>query len=158
MTTTYECRHYCVCKSPRLRCAPRDQIGAQLILIGSPPPLSDVDLSRSQPPHGTLERAPRTALRPRTHVVDEATERWEGFWCVRDDRYYTRCTHADGRIEWYTIRDDGGGEGTTARARVLPLRRRTATMRFVSTRPDQAPILVGVSRSRRARPRRGARD
>jgi hypothetical protein len=115
-----------------------------------------VDLYRSLPPQGTLERAPRTALQPRTRGVDEAREQWEGFWCVEDDRYYARCTLSDGSVEWYSIRDEGNA-AAPRRARRPPYRRPLATIAFVS-RADASVVLVGVTRSRVARPRRGGRS
>ena len=116
----------------------------------------DVDLHRSSQPNGTLERAPRTALRLQAREA-EPNEQWDGFWCVEDDRYYTRCTRADGAVEWYTIRDAAPAAVRHARTRVIPFRRRSTAIVFVSRR-DQAPVLVGVSRRRAPSPRRGGRS
>ena len=54
----------------------------------------------SHPPAGTLEAAPRTALRE-----NSAREQWDGFWCVEDDRYYARCTRSNGGVQWFRIAD-----------------------------------------------------
>jgi hypothetical protein len=78
---------------------------------GSPPTHSDVDLLPCNRPEGRLEQAPRTSLR-----ADSVQENWEGFWCLADDRYYTRCTRSDGSQQWYGI-------GDSRRTGVLPLRR-----------------------------------
>jgi hypothetical protein len=115
-----------------------------------------VDLQLSQPPHGTLERAPTTALRPQTRDIDAANEQWDGFWCVQDDRYYARCTRSDGIVEWYAIRDAVSDTVVQHGARVLPYRRPLATIVFVSRR-DASPAFGGVSRRRSARSRRGDR-
>ena len=83
--------------------------------------------------------------------ADSAQEQWEGFWCLGDERYYTRCVRADGGEQWYRIDD-------TRSAKVLPFRR-TLTQDVRRTvmlgRYGQRCILVRTSRS--ARRTRGAR-
>jgi hypothetical protein len=116
-----------------------------------------VDLQLSQAPHGTLERAPTTALRPRTRELDAANEQWDGFWCVEDDRYYARCIRSNGSVEWYSIRDSASATVARPVARVLPYRRPLATILFVS-RGDRSPAFIGVSRRRSTWPRRGGRS
>jgi hypothetical protein len=59
-----------------------------------------VHLLPCSPPNGSLEPAPRTSLR-----TDSAQERWEGFWCLADDRYYARCVRADGTEQWHCFAD-----------------------------------------------------
>jgi hypothetical protein len=101
-----------------------------------------------------------------------AHERWDGFWCVSDERYYTRCRQLDGREQWYRIADASTSltPAHVRESRVLPLRpRRIAapdgrvvlsrdarrTLLFVSVRSCGRDILVGSSRNRtRSRPRR----
>jgi hypothetical protein len=102
-----------------------------------------VHLVPSLPPAGTLEVAPRTSLRQ-----DSIQERWDGFWCVADDRYYARCTRADGRAQWFRFAEER--VRVRPEARVLPLRHRT-------WRGNRSVLLVGayggraiiVGRSRR---------
>jgi hypothetical protein len=78
------------------------------------------------PPRGSLEQAPATSL-----GRDSAQEQWEGFWCLSDERYYARCTYADGTEQWHRIADTIG-------ARVLPFRLASAARvrgsSFVSVR------------------------
>lgn len=51
-------------------------------------------------PTGVLEPAPATSLR------EAASDgQWDGFWCVADERYYTRCVSA-GVERWFRIADD----------------------------------------------------
>jgi hypothetical protein len=69
-------------------------------------------------PTGTLERAPRTSLQPFTADAVDG-ERWDGFWCLADEKYYARCIEHDGRELWYRIADEAG-------ARVLPFKRRAS--------------------------------
>ena len=78
-------------------------------------------LLRCNPPQGSLESAPRTSLR-----ADSAQERWEGFWCADDDRYYTRCARADGSEQWYRF----AYENT---ARVLPFHTPYVSVRGTSS-------------------------
>lgn len=111
MTTTYEVCAYCASKPPVLRCAPRDQIGTRPKRCGSPQTHPDVDLFPCSRPQGRLEQAPRTSLR-----ADTMHEKWEGFWSLADERYYTRCTHSDGSQKWYCI-------GDTRRTGILALGR-----------------------------------
>ncbi|MGH8526464.1 MAG: hypothetical protein ACREXY_20320, partial [Gammaproteobacteria bacterium] len=98
MATTYADAPYCVGKSLLLRCAPRDRnvSRAQNRSLKTPrisrlPHITLVQLRLCNPPTGPLESAPRSALRE-----DTANERWEGFWCVADERYYARCVRRDG--------------------------------------------------------------
>ena len=63
-------------------------------------PHLDVHLVPTHPPIGTLEVAPRSALRE-----NSAREQWDGFWCVEDDRYYARCTRLHGGVQWFRIAD-----------------------------------------------------
>jgi hypothetical protein len=60
-----------------------------------------VRLLPCQPPNGSLEPAPRTSLRK-----DTRDERWDGFWCIADERYYARCTSAHGVEQWYRVFDE----------------------------------------------------
>jgi hypothetical protein len=76
-----------------------------------------VHLVASLPPAGTLEVAPRTALREQS-----TREQWDGFWCVEDDRYYARCTRSNGTIQWYRYADERAPVRRAREARVLPLR------------------------------------
>jgi hypothetical protein len=76
-----------------------------------------VHLVASLPPAGTLEVAPRTALREQS-----TREQWDGFWCVEDDRYYARCTRSNGTIQWYRYADERFRVRRAREARVLPLR------------------------------------
>jgi hypothetical protein len=124
MTTTYESTPYCASNLPVLRCAPRDEIGTRPRLTGITTAHPDVHLIPCNPPQGSLEQAPRTSLRPPARrLSDSGQERWEGFWCVDDERYYTRCVRADLSEEWYRIHDSGT-------AKVLRFRRSM----FVSVR------------------------
>ena len=105
-------------------------------------------------PSGSLESAPRTSLR-----ADAAHERWEGYWCVADEDYYTRCIRSDGTEQWFRIADE---MRVVVEPRVLTLRPRTATQvntRMLLVRPSEGrlPILIGTSRrGSRVRPRGSA--
>lgn len=68
------------------------------------------------PPKGELDRAPRTSL-----SENSASENWDGFWS--DERYYTRCTRSDGRVQWYRIVDTAVTRPWRNAPRVLPFRR-----------------------------------
>ena len=70
----------------------------------------DVELLPCNRPQGRLEHAPRTSL-----CADTVHEKWDGFWSLADERYYTRCTRSDGSQQWYRISDTRRG--------ILPLRR-----------------------------------
>jgi hypothetical protein len=121
---------------------------------------SRVQLLPCNRPSGTLESAPRTALR-----TDSALERWEGFWSVDDDGYYTRCIGADGNSHWYRIADEAARK-PVLEARVLPLRPLhgrefpvTHRMLLLSPADGRRPILVGSSkRAPRAQSRGSAGD
>jgi hypothetical protein len=97
-------------------------------------------------PTGQLETAPRTSL-----CADSARERWEGFWSVEDDGYYTRCVRADAE-SWYRVVDEAP-RARVRDARVLPLRPRngrefpvTHRMLLVTPGDGQRAILVGGTR------------
>src|SRR5688500_10350041 len=96
MTTTYKCTSYCASNPPVLRCASRDNPVTRPRHSGTTADAPDVDLIPCNRPQGPLESAPRTSLR-----ADSAQGRWEGFWCVTDDRYYARCVRADGTEQWH---------------------------------------------------------
>ena len=98
MTTTYKYTTYCASNLPVLRCASRDKSGTRPRRSGTTADAPDVDLISCNRPQGPLESAPRTSLR-----ADSAEERWEGFWCVTDDRYYARCVRADGAEQWHSF-------------------------------------------------------
>ncbi len=66
-------------------------------------------------PEGALESAPASSLR-----AASAGERWEGFWSVADERFYTRCTGPDGREAWYRIVDLAAPKTRRRDPRVLP--------------------------------------
>jgi len=115
-----------------------------------------VQLLPCQPPQGQLESAPRTSLR-----ADTAHERWEGFWSVTDESYYTRCVRTDGTEAWFRFADEET-RLVVADERVLTLRPRHARhlrTRMLLLRPSASrhTILVGTSRrDTRARPRGSA--
>lgn len=168
MTTTYGNAAYCVRNWPVLRCAPREQLPRRPRSLDR---LLAVQLLPCNRPTGILESAPRTSLR-----ADSAHERWEGFWSVSDEGYYTRCVRDDGSQQWYRVADEVSNESITD-SRVIPFRRRKVThdsrrtltfdvprtlthdarQMLLISRPGQRPILVGVSRrGSRMRPRVGA--
>jgi hypothetical protein len=98
-------------------------------------------------PHGSLEAAPRTSL-----CADSATEKWEGFWCLADERYYTRCVRDDGAEQWYHLVDEPP-RAQIRETRVLPLRPRggrefpvTRHMMLVTPADGSRAILIGGSR------------
>ena len=103
-------------------------------------------------PAGSLETAPRTSLR-----ADSEQESWEGFWCVSDEGYYTRCTYADGRECWFRLADEMPRDEyqDARRARVIKFSSKRAGEDVVAMRllgvQGRRPILVGTSR-RRTRP------
>jgi hypothetical protein len=98
-------------------------------------------------PDGTLEVAPRTSL-----CTDSATEKWEGFWCLADERYYARRTRAGGGEQWYHIADEPRS-AAVGEPRVIPLRPRggrefpvTRHMMLVTPADGSRAILIGGSR------------
>ena len=104
-------------------------------------------------PEGQLESAPRSSL-----SGPETEGHWDGFWGV-DERYYARCTEADGREYWYRVADDLPAGRKRRETRVIPLRPRGAQghvfdvaarrlVVFGSSRSGRT-ILVGRSRRRR---------
>ena len=103
--------------------------------------------------------APRSSL-----SADSDTERWEGFWCLADERYYTRCVR-DGREEqWYRL-VDAPSPAVAREARVLPLRPRggrefpvTRHMMLITPADGSRAILVGgLRRGSRAEGRESAK-
>jgi hypothetical protein len=107
-----------------------------------------VRLLPCNPPGGSLESAPRTSLRK-----DTRDERWDGFWCLADEKYYARCTSAHGVEQWFRVVDEARSEPVvdTRKARVLPMRRRDARAARGDTRmlllwapSGRRPILVGT--------------
>ena len=112
----------------------------------------DVQLLPCNRPIGSLETAPRTSLR-----ADSPQETWEGFWCVADEGYYTRCTYTDGRECWFRLADAAPRDEhyERSRARIIKFSSSSAhddvvTMRLMAAH-GRRPILVGKSR-RRVRP------
>jgi hypothetical protein len=101
--------------------------------------------------------------------VESVQGEWEGFWCVQDEGYYTRCITTAGE-QWYRVADEasaperltGGGAG----ARVIPMRRRSVPQdgrRMLLLPPRYGDtgkaILVGTSRRNSGvRPRSTAED
>lgn len=148
MTTTYEKLSYCAQKRGVLRCAPRDETGSRVIhLRDHRRSRPDVHLLPCNRPTGRLEPAPRTAL-----SQDSAHVRWEGFWCVADEGYYTRSVREDGREQWYRVADETTlVTRRSRRARVLPLRRVIVTLdgRRVLTNTVGRVCLLGSSTSKR---------
>ena len=119
----------------------------------------DVQLLPCNRPTGLLESAPHTSLR-----ADSVQERWEGFWSVADEHYYTRCVQVGGAEQWYRLVDepprDESRHWSDSRAIKFssgsgaPCAQVTAVgMRLLAAR-GRRPILVGMSRRRggRARP------
>ena len=95
-----------------------------------------------------MEPAPHTSLR-----ADTAEERWEGFWCDADERYYTRCARADGTESWFRLVDAiPADDAAVATARIFrfpsSLTAGRAMMSGMRLRADAAmrPVLVGKSR------------
>lgn len=111
-----------------------------------PPPTTTaitVQLLPCNKPQGALETAPRTSLRN-----DTAHERWEGFWCLADERYYTRCVRTDGSQQWFRIVDQMVRVRADREVRVFtfrPRRTRDARSLIVGTTGGRS-ILVGTSR------------
>lgn len=99
------------------------------------------------PPQGSLERAPCTSLSLPATRVDSPEDRWEGFWRVADERYYTRCIRADGSEHWYRIDDE-----RATRVLQFPLASVDTRRTVMVGRYGQRSILVRTARvSRRAR-------
>ena len=100
-------------------------------------------------PSGSLESAPRTSLR-----ADSPQETWEGFWCLTDDVYYTRCTGSDGREYWFRMADESPREESWERhrARIIKFSSNRVGADVVAMRlmtaQGRRPILVGTSRRR----------
>lgn len=148
---------YCVASVTHLRCPSLKRAGqfqSPLAPLGSP---LSVQLLPCNRPTGSLETAPRTSLR-----ADSPQETWEGFWCIADEGYYTRCTHADGHECWFRLADESPREEHSdgPRARIIKFSSSRAhedvmAMRLMAAR-GRRPILVGTSR-RRARPAGAAR-
>jgi hypothetical protein len=88
--------------------------------------------------------------------VETVHERWEGFWCLADDRYYARGANADGTEQWYRFAaDDRARESIERDARVLALRRsglirRTRRMLLLYSANGRS-MLVGTSGPRSPR-------
>jgi hypothetical protein len=86
--------------------------------------------------------------------VDSDRERWDGFWCVVDERYYTRCTRRDGSTQWFRIAEEAITVRQLREARVLPMRRRADQASvarrtiLVGSRSGTRTMLVGASRRR----------
>ena len=105
-------------------------------------------------PTGLLESAPQTSLRD-----DSEQERWEGFWSVADEHYYTRCIRTDGAEQWYRLVDEAPrddtrhwGDGRAISFSSRPGGRASFVgMRLLAAQGGR-PILVGKSRRRHARP------
>ena len=135
-----------------LRCAPRSDDVATCAARDAPRhplplQLIVVQLLPCNRPHGALEVAPRSAL-----CVDSATETWEGFWCLADERHYSRCVRADGAEQWYHLVDEVP-RGRAREPRVIPLRPRggrdfpvTRHMMLVTPADGSRAILIGGSR------------
>jgi hypothetical protein len=109
-----------------------------------------VHLIHCNAPTGVLEPAPRTSL---SQCLDGA---WDGFWSVRDERYYTRRTRANGRQEWFRFADEEVAIRRSREPRVLPLRRKgqplfSARQTMVVGMRGVRTILVGSSRRERRR-------
>jgi hypothetical protein len=162
MTTTYGHSAYCAAKVALLRCPPRGQIGSRRTHARSPQP-NPVHLLPCNRPAGQLEPAPRTSL-----SGPETEAHWDGFWGA-DERYYARCTEANGREYWYRVADDIPVGRKRRETRIIPLRPRGEQGRvldvvsrrlvvFGSSRGGRT-ILVGRSRRRRSdAPLTDARD
>src|SRR5687767_1470584 len=153
MTTTYGVSWYCAVPMTLLR----SPLLASDMSLRSPPywdhrrsRINDVHLVPCHPPVGELDGAPRSSL-----SENSASESWDGFWS--EERYYTRCTRADGSVQWYRVADERNT--FTARsftARVLPLRPGNRRMLLVGSR-DRA-ILIGTSKRRARRATAAAGD
>ncbi len=104
-------------------------------------------------PHGSLEKAPRTAL-----FRDACEgERWDGFWSRETDGYYARCTHPDGVVQWFELADEEADatEGTEAGGVAAPSGAsaldqthgsRTRVAVVVAQSPGGRRMLVGSAR------------
>jgi hypothetical protein len=94
-----------------------------------------------------LEVAPRSSL-----CADSAIEKWEGYWCLADERYYARCVRADGAEQWFHLVDEAP-RPRVREPRVIPLRPRqgrefpvTRHMMLVTPADGSRAILIGGSR------------
>jgi hypothetical protein len=119
-----------------------------------PHPLQFVRLLPCSPPDGSLESAPQSAL-----CDDAPGTQWDGFWAQANERYYVRCTRADGSIQWFRFADEDA-ISTDSGARVLALHprvsaRRETRMRVMTARSGR-PVLVGVRPARRSAGRRSS--
>jgi hypothetical protein len=84
--------------------------------------------------------------------MDSASGRWDGFWCIEDDRYYARCQRDGSREQWFQIADETP-RARIRETRVLPLRPRggreyavTRHMMLVTPADGSRAILIGGSR------------
>lgn len=104
-------------------------------------------------PHGSLEKAPRTAL----FRDAREGERWDGFWSGETDGYYARCTHPDGAVQWFELADDEADatqDGTAAGVAPPSVgsaldnahRSRTRVAVIVAQSPSGRRMLVGSAR------------
>lgn len=104
-------------------------------------------LSPCHAPPGQLEPAPSTSLREAA-----AGEQWDGFWCVADERYYTRCTGPSGRVQWYRIDERAVSARLGARAKSAAIirfpARHVATPRMIVGRYQGRAMIVGTRRRR----------
>lgn len=104
-------------------------------------------------PTGVLEPAPATSLR------EAASDgQWDGFWCVADERYYTRCVSA-GVERWFRIADDANALRLISRPRrangiPFPVAENAVPRMIVGRYRGQAMI---VGTRRRREPARGSR-
>ena len=119
-------------------------------------------------PQGSLESAPCTSLRAPRARLDSPQDRWEGFWRVADERYYTRCIRADGTAQWYRIADIRATKILRFRPSLVSVRRTyvmTNDARRTLTRDVRRTVLLGrygqrsifVRTTRVSRRTRGAR-
>lgn len=104
-------------------------------------------------PHGSLEKAPRTAL----FRDARDGERWDGFWSRETDGYYARCTQPDGAVQWFELADDEadatqdvGGAAVTGSSAPSALDQaassRTRVAVVVAQSPSGRRMLVGSAR------------
>lgn len=113
------------------------------------PPLSPVHLLPCSKPEGMLEPAPRTSVGTGESGEGDASasDRWEGYWCVADERYYTCRRTEAGAEQWYRFADERAltpRRGTP----VLPLRPRRGTNARRLLDQDARRMVVFGSRTR----------